>query len=105
MPSDGAITFVDLIGQLDQLEIACRKYDRLGRYSVRRLASQYGRDGKIADWVGLMSKDSPRKMSRVLPEGGCGVRRPDLSRLFLPQGWWRRSVSPITRSEPRSDAR
>jgi hypothetical protein len=50
--------------------------------ATARLALQYGRNGKITDWVGLISKDCPRKMSRGLPEG-CGVRYPDLSRLFL----------------------
>jgi ATP dependent DNA ligase domain len=30
---DGAMTFGDLIGRLDHLEIACPKCDRLGRYS------------------------------------------------------------------------
>jgi hypothetical protein len=42
MPRDGSMTFGDLIGQLEHLEIACPKCDRLGRYSVRRLAMQYG---------------------------------------------------------------
>jgi hypothetical protein len=49
MPRDGALTFGDLIGQLDHLEIACPKCDRLGRYSVRRLALQYGRDFRLTD--------------------------------------------------------
>jgi hypothetical protein len=85
MPRDGSITFGDLIGQLEYLAITCPKCDRLGRYSVRRLALQYGRDGKITDWVGLMSKDCPRKMSSGFAEG-CDVRCIDLSRLFLPHG-------------------
>jgi hypothetical protein len=42
MPRDGARTFGDLFGLT--WEIACPKCDRLGRYSVRRLAVQYGRD-------------------------------------------------------------
>jgi hypothetical protein len=33
MPRDGAMTFGDLIGQLEALEIACPKCDRVGRYS------------------------------------------------------------------------
>jgi hypothetical protein len=85
MVCDISITFGDLIGQLDHLEIACPKCDRLGRYSVRRLALQYGRNGKITDWIGLMTKDCPLKASAGLAEG-CGVRYPDLLRLFLPHG-------------------
>jgi hypothetical protein len=80
MPRDGALTFGDLIGQLDHLEIACPKCDRVGRYSVRRLALQHGRAGKLTDWVGLMTKDCPRKQSRGLADG-CGVRCPDLLKL------------------------
>jgi hypothetical protein len=69
MGRDGALTFGDLIGQLDHLEIACPKCDRLGRYSVRRLALQYGRDGKLTDWIDLMTTDCPRKQSPGRADG------------------------------------
>jgi hypothetical protein len=51
MPRDGALTFGDLIGQLEHLEIACPKCVRLGRYSVRQLALQDGLEGKLSDWI------------------------------------------------------
>ena len=54
MPRDGAMTFGDLIGQLEALEIACPKCDRVGRYSVRWRALERGRDFEIADWIGEM---------------------------------------------------
>jgi hypothetical protein len=85
MPRDGSITFGDLIGQLDHLEIACPKCDRLGRYSVRRLALQHGRDGKLTDWIGRMTKDCPRRQSPGLADG-CGVRCPDLLNLARQDG-------------------
>jgi hypothetical protein len=67
----GAMTLGYLIGQLEYLAITCPKCDRVGRYSVRRLALQYGRDGRLTDWVGLMTNDCPRKIS-FGPADGCG---------------------------------
>jgi len=55
------MTFGDLIGQLEALEIACPKCGRMGRYSVRRLALERGRDYKIPDWISDMTRDCPRK--------------------------------------------
>jgi hypothetical protein len=80
MPRDGSITFGDLIGQLEYLAITCPKCDRLGRYSVRRLALQYGRDGKLTDWIDLMTRDCARRQSAGLADA-CGARCPDLLKL------------------------
>jgi hypothetical protein len=44
MPRDGAMTFGDLLGRLDWLEITCPKCGRAGRYSVWRLALERGPD-------------------------------------------------------------
>ena len=44
MPRAGAITFGDLIGELDLLRVACRKRDRKGY-----LIECYGRDGRLMD--------------------------------------------------------
>ncbi len=46
MPRDGAITFGDLIGKLDVLVLDCAKCGRSGRYALRRLIGQRGRDGR-----------------------------------------------------------
>jgi hypothetical protein len=80
MPRDGSMTFGDRIDQLEYLAITCPKCERLGRYSVRRLALQYGREGKLTDWINLMTKDCPCKHSPGLADA-CGARCPDLSKL------------------------
>jgi hypothetical protein len=50
MPRDGAIIFGDLVGKLDVLVVECEKCGRSGRYAVRRLIEQRGREAKIVDW-------------------------------------------------------
>jgi hypothetical protein len=80
MPCDGALTFGDLIGKLDHLEIACSKCDRLCRFSVRRLALQYGREAKIPDWIALMTRDCPRKQAGHFSDR-CAASCPDLVRV------------------------
>ena len=80
MPRDGSVTFGDLISQLDHLEIVCSKCVWLGRYSVRGLALQHGRDAKISDWIALMTKDCPRNISPV-PSDPCGAHCPALSKI------------------------
>jgi hypothetical protein len=87
MPPDGSITFGDLIGQLEHLEIACPKCERLGRYSVRRLALKHGRDGKITDWISTMTADCPRKQAGHFSDV-CVATCPDLVRVVQrgPQG-------------------
>jgi hypothetical protein len=39
MPRDGAITFGDIAGKLDVLNVECNKCGRRGRYHVRRRSS------------------------------------------------------------------
>ena len=51
MPRDGAITFSDLIGKLDVLQVACDKCGRKGRYAVARLIEQRGSDAKGAGFA------------------------------------------------------
>jgi hypothetical protein len=59
MPRDGAITFGDLVGKLDVLEVACDKCGRKGRYAVARLIEQRGPDGKIVDLLSELRSDCP----------------------------------------------
>jgi hypothetical protein len=61
MPRDDASTFGDLLGRLDWLEIVCTKCDRHGHYYLHGLASTHGRNFKIVDWIGEMTKDCVRK--------------------------------------------
>jgi hypothetical protein len=56
--------------------VACPECDRLGRYSVRRLALQYGREGKLTDWINLMTKECPRRQSSGLADA-CGAQCPE----------------------------
>jgi hypothetical protein len=72
---DGALTFGDLIGQLDHLEIACPKCDRLGRYSVRRLALQWLAGGTYA-WPVLVSENRTACSIAPLPTTSSWRTRP-----------------------------
>ena len=47
MPRDGAITFRDIVGKLEALNLVCDKCGRRGRYRVDRLIDQYGIDAKL----------------------------------------------------------
>ena len=51
MPRDGAITFSSLICKRDMLHVSCAKCGRKGRYSIRWLIEDHGRDGKVTDWL------------------------------------------------------
>ena len=80
MPRDGAITFGDLVGQVDYLEIACPKCERTGRYSVRRLALTYGRHATVPNWIAELTKDCPRRIAGRFDDQ-CAVRCPGLLRI------------------------
>jgi len=80
MPRDGAITFGDLVGRLDHLEIVCPKCKRFGRYLVQRLATEHGVDFKMPEWIGLMTRDCPRRQSPGLADA-CAAQCPDLLKL------------------------
>jgi hypothetical protein len=41
---------------------------------------QCGREGKLTDWIALMTADCPRKQSPGLADA-CGVQCPDLRKL------------------------
>ncbi len=60
MPRDGAITFGDLVGKLDALNVACDKCGRKGRYPVARLIKQRGRDGKVVDLLAEITATARR---------------------------------------------
>ena len=46
MSHSGTLTFGDLIKKLSTLRVTCDKCGRKGRYSIRRLAAERGRDGQ-----------------------------------------------------------
>jgi hypothetical protein len=70
--------FGDLDGKLAVLEIVCEKCKRLGRYSVRRLIEQHGRDARLTDWISDHKATCPLKRSMSDP---CAANRPDLLRI------------------------
>jgi hypothetical protein len=59
MPRVGAITFGDLVGQLEQLAITCPKCGRISRHSVRRLALSRGRDTVVSKWTSETASACP----------------------------------------------
>jgi len=81
MPRDGAITFSDLIGKLDDLRVSCEKCGRSGRYQVQRLIRDRGRDGKIVDWLDQITADCPKKAT-ISWNDRCAARCPDLAKVF-----------------------
>jgi hypothetical protein len=77
MPRDGAITFGDLVGKLDALNVACDKCGRKGRYPVARLIEQRGRDDKVVDLLAEVTADCPKKRAGNMGDQ-CAARCPDL---------------------------
>ena len=80
MPRDGALTFGDLLGRLDHLEIVCSKCDRRGRYRVRTLVDRHGADFKIPEWRVDLTRDCPRRRSPGLADA-CAAMCPQLTGL------------------------
>jgi hypothetical protein len=81
MSSDGSIILGDLIGKLDMLRVTCAKCGRKGRYNVRQLVKEFGRDGKLTDWLTRTTADCPRRGSIDISDQ-CGARCPDLSKVL-----------------------
>jgi hypothetical protein len=82
MSRDGAVTFGDLVGKLETLRVTCAKCEREGRYSVRRLIEQHGREGKVTDWLAGVAGDCPCKRSIDMSDQ-CRACCPDLVRVGL----------------------
>ena len=57
---DGSLTPRDLVGKLDVVVAECPKCSRIGRYGLRRLNEQRGRDRTIIDWLDALTADCPR---------------------------------------------
>jgi hypothetical protein len=73
----GSLTPRDLIGRLDVLRVECAKCDRAGQYRLAALVDQIGIDGKLTDWLSVLTEDCPCKASYSDP---CGATCPDLLR-------------------------
>ena len=72
-------TFGDLDGKLDVLVVECPKCSRTGRYALRRLIEQRGRDVRILDWLDELTADCPRKGAASISDH-CHARCPDRQR-------------------------
>ena len=81
MPRDGAIIFIDLIGKLDLLRVACEKCGRDGCYGLARLIDKRGRDAKTIDWLDELTAECPKKLARNMNDP-CGARCQDLARVL-----------------------
>jgi len=81
MPLSGAIIFGDLIGKLDVLYVHCAKCNCAGRYQVRQLVKDRGRNAKIIDWLDEITADCPKKSAHNMNDQ-CGLRCPDLPKVL-----------------------
>jgi hypothetical protein len=79
MSHSGTLTFGDLIKKLSTLRVTCDKCGRKGRYSVRRLAAERGREGRVTDWLSAITSDCPRKRPINMADQ-CAVQCPDMAR-------------------------
>ena len=71
------LAFGDIEGKLDVLRVECTRCGRKGRYRVRRLIEQHGRDGSMMRWREQLSADCPKHSAPRLQER-CDVLCPDL---------------------------
>jgi hypothetical protein len=67
--------------KLDMLHVSCTKCGRKGRYSIRWLIEDHGRDGKVTDWLAGITADCPKKQSIDMADQ-CGAQCPDLPRVL-----------------------
>jgi hypothetical protein len=51
------VVFRDIEGKLDLLRVECRRCQRRGHYSIRKLIEKYGRKGHMMKWRELLSSD------------------------------------------------
>jgi hypothetical protein len=81
MPHAIGTTFGDLVGKLDVLLVDCPKCGRAGRYAVRRLIEERGRDAKLIDWKDEITADCPRRIRPNISDQ-CGACCPDLPKVL-----------------------
>jgi hypothetical protein len=77
MPRDGSLTPRDLASKRTVLHVECPKCGCTGRYAIRRLIEQRGRDVRILDWLDELTADCPRKCAASISDQ-CHARCPDL---------------------------
>ena len=77
---DGSLTPRDLVGKLDSVVVECPKCGRTGRYPLRRLIEQRGREGTIIAWLEALTADCPRKRAANVSDQ-CHAKCPDLPKV------------------------
>jgi hypothetical protein len=69
--------------KLDVLAVFCDKCGRTGRYALRRLIEQRGRNGTIIEWCDALTADCPRRRVASISDQ-CHARCPDLPKVRKP---------------------
>lgn len=80
----GFITLGQVAERTAALEVACRRCERRGRYSVARLVARHGAGMPMPKLRGVLAGDCPRRASRNIYDL-CGAHFPQLPGLFLPR--------------------
>ena len=75
------VTFDDIAGRLDALEIECGRCPRKGRYRVDKLIEKYGRMGNLSQWLSDLPGACPKRNAFLLQDR-CDVRCPDLAKVL-----------------------
>ena len=81
MPRTAGTTFGDLIGKVRIVVVKCPKCNRTGRYALRRLIEQHGRDCTILEWLDGLTTDCPRKRAASVSDQ-CHARCPELPKVL-----------------------
>jgi hypothetical protein len=74
------LTFADIEGKLDALNVECTKCARKGRYRVRKRIEKYSRKGNLMKWKEQLNGDCPRHDSRL--HDRCDLVCPDLPKVL-----------------------
>jgi hypothetical protein len=75
MPRASGTTFGDLIGKLGVVVVGCPKCNRTGRYVLRRLINERGRDGTILEWLDELTADCRPPTNISEGKGRMGSKR------------------------------
>jgi hypothetical protein len=75
------LAFGDIEGKLDVLCVECTRCHRKGRYSVRKLLEQYGREGSMMQWREQLNTGCPKRDAPQLHDR-CDLICPDLSKVI-----------------------
>jgi hypothetical protein len=78
----GSIKLGAVAERTANLNVACSRCERVGRYNVNALIAQHGPNFGIPMLLRLLAADCPKRKS-VSAYDLCGIHCPDLSALFL----------------------